>query len=106
MIYTTHKEAVDYSKQYIRPFEQGQRKNKVVRFMYQHLDDQTGVTIRMAQVYPVACRYGRNGYHFLTWDVEKNHWRRFALSNVMGVFVTDATFEPTEEFEKAMEKVS
>jgi predicted DNA-binding transcriptional regulator YafY len=59
---------------------------KVVEIEYRYLDMPSK---RIGGIQPIKWLHGRNGLHILTWDVEANQWRRFAVSNIERVTLTD-----------------
>lgn len=67
----------------------GKKYKTLVKIRYQYLDKSFQRTVREGYVQPIDFAIGRKGLHILTWDVEKQDFRRFAVANIEEVSLTD-----------------
>jgi predicted DNA-binding transcriptional regulator YafY len=64
----------------------GAKLQRQVEIIYMYLDKPQK---RYGSVQPIKWCQGRKGLHILTWDTEKEEYRRFAVENIQRVNLTD-----------------
>lgn len=67
----------------------GAKMGKQVEIMYKYLDAGEFKQRRYGSIQPIKWLYGRKGVHILAWDTEADNWRRFAISHIERVVITD-----------------
>lgn len=51
---------------------------------------------RVGGIQPIKWLEGREGLQILTWDTDSNDWRRFEVSKIIRVTITDMEWRNTE----------
>lgn len=67
----------------------GNRYRTLVKIRYQYVDKTFGRTEREGYVQPLKFDIGPKGISVLTWDVERDDYRRFVIANILEVSLTD-----------------
>ena len=67
----------------------GAKMNKLVEIEYKYLDNGEAKQKRYGAIQPIKWLEGRKGIHILAWDTVINDWRRFAVENIVHVYITD-----------------
>lgn len=74
----------------------GAKMGKQVEILYKYLDQGEIRGRRFGSIQPIKWLHGRNGVHILCWDTEEDNWRRFAISNIERVVITDIDWTNNE----------
>ncbi len=73
----------------ITALEEGNREKKIVKILYEYVEDSEKSGLRFADVQPLRWVTGKNGsLQILTWDLVKDSWRRFEVKNIIASEVT------------------
>ena len=74
----------------IEALRRAARNRTQVQIEYRYLDHASR-TYRMVE--PIKWEFGRKGLHIMTYSVDDEHWRRFAVKNIVKIITTDTPYE-------------